>query len=226
MSASRRAGLPADHPARAPYRDRSTAAAYATRRFQAGSGPATDRREREALEFLLEATGLRPGATVLDCPAGGGRLAGLLAARGFRVVAADQSPAMLAHAVPALRGAGLPARVVAADALRLPFRDGAFDLVLCHRLFHHMARPEERAALLRSLRSASRRWVLVSWFDAFSLQHVRRALRRPFRGSGRHAVAGSRFRREAAAAGLFPAAERALRPLVSELRLTLMEVRS
>lgn len=68
----------------------------------------------------------RPDGTYLDCCAGTQDLAAELGNRsGFRgrVVAADFVPAML------LRGIGKSARVVptAADALRLPFADAAFD---------------------------------------------------------------------------------------------------
>jgi SAM-dependent methyltransferase len=216
-------GLPPGHPARAPYRDPAAAEAYARDRFARGSGPATDLREREVLAEMLARTGLGRGARVLDCPAGAGRLAGLLAARGFEVVAADQSGAMLGHAAGALAGAGLPRRLAAADALALPFRAGSFDLVLCHRLLHHLGREEERRALLGALAAATRRWVLLSWFDAASLQHLRRALRGPFRPSRRHAVSRGTLLRDAAAAGLAPVAFRALRPWVSELTFDLLE---
>ena len=69
----------------------------------------------------------------------------------------------------------------------------------------------------------TRRWVLLSWFDAASLQHLRRAIRRPFRPSGRHAVTRAVLLRDAAAAGLVPAAGRALRPWISEVSFTLFE---
>jgi SAM-dependent methyltransferase len=215
-------GLPPAHPARAPYREATAADAYAKDRFTRGTGPATDRREREALAEMLARTGLGRGARVLDCPAGAGRLADLLAARGFDVVAGDQSEAMLGHAAGALSGAGLPRRLAAADALALPFRDASFDLVLCHRLLHHLATEPERRALLASLAAASRRWVLVSWFDAATLQSLRRAIRRPFRPSGRHGLLRAALERDAAAAGLAPVAFRALRPFVSELTFALM----
>jgi hypothetical protein len=113
--------------------------------------------------------------------------------------------------------------MAAADALALPFRPGSFDLVLCHRLAHHLETEAERRALLGALAEASRRWVLLSWFDAFSLQNLRRAIRRPFRPSRRHAVSRSALVRDAAAAGLRPVALRALRPLVSEITFALLE---
>jgi len=216
-------GLPPAHPARAPYRDPAAADAYARDRFARRSGPATDRREREVLAAVLARAGLRPGDRVLDCPAGAGRLSGLLGGRGLAVFSAEPSGPMRAHAAAALAAAGLPRRVAGADALALPFRDRSFDLVLCHRLAHHLEAAEERRALLRSLAAASRRWVLVSWFDAVSLQHLRRVLRRPFRPSRRHAVTRGTLLRDAAAAGLRPVALRALRPRVSELTFALLE---
>ncbi len=206
------------HPGRVPYRDPAVAAAYAMGR--AGSG--MDRREQEALGEVLDRAGLAAGARVLDCPAGGGRLAGFLAARRLSVVAADQSEAMLAHAAAALSGAGLPRRLAGADALSLPFRDGAFDLVLCHRLIHHLESEKERRDLLRSLAEATRTWVLLSWFDAASLQHIRRAMRRPFRPSRRHAVTRAVLLRDAAAAGLTPVASRSLRPWIGEVSFVLL----
>lgn len=211
-------GTDPGHAGRAPYRDPAVAAAYA--RDRAGSG--MDRREQEALGEVLDRAGLAPGARVLDCPAGAGRLAGFLAARRLSVVAADQSEAMLGHAAGALSGAGLPRRLAAVDAAALPFRDGSFDLVLCHRLIHHLGTEGERRALLRSLAAATGEWVLLSWFDAASLQHLRRAVRRPFRPSGRHAVTRSTLVRDAAAAGLRPVAFRALRPWISEVSFVLL----
>ncbi len=216
-------GIPADHPSRSPYRDAGTAAAYAAERFTTGSGPAADRREREALAEMLDRAALPRGARVLDCPAGAGRFADLLAARGLSTVAADQSTEMLAHAARALSAASLPRRLAAADATALPFADRSFDLVLCHRLLHHLPEEAQRRALLRSLAAASRRWVVVSFFDARSLQHLRRAIRRPFRPSARHAVTRTVFEKDAAAAGLRTAAVRAVRPLLGELTLALLE---
>ena len=216
---SERRGTDPGHAGRVSYRDPAVADAYARER----AGSPMDRREREALSELLDRAALPPGARVLDCPSGAGRLADLLAARRLSVVAADQSGPMLGHAAGALSGAGLPRRLAAADALALPFRDGAFDLVLCHRLIQHLPAEAERRALLRALAAASRRWVLLSWFDAASLQHLRRALRRPFRPSGRHAVTRAVLERDAAAAGLRTAASRALRPWISEVSFVLLE---
>ncbi|WP_420463946.1 ubiquinone/menaquinone biosynthesis methyltransferase [Candidatus Palauibacter sp.] len=83
---------------------------------------------------LLELTDLRPGHRVLDLAAGTGDLArGALdraARKGFeiRVVAADLTPEMMRAG--RTRGSGALQGWIGADALRLPFPDGAFDRVL------------------------------------------------------------------------------------------------
>jgi SAM-dependent methyltransferase len=63
------------------------------------------------------------GRDVLEVGAGAGQCSAWLAARGARAVALDLSAGMLGHAP-----AGVRARSVQADATRLPFADGAFDL--------------------------------------------------------------------------------------------------
>jgi demethylmenaquinone methyltransferase/2-methoxy-6-polyprenyl-1,4-benzoquinol methylase len=83
---------------------------------------------------LLELTDLRPGHRVLDLAAGTGDLArgalDLAARKGFeiRVLAADLTPEMMRTG--RTRGSGALQGWIGADALRLPFPDGAFDRVL------------------------------------------------------------------------------------------------
>jgi SAM-dependent methyltransferase len=61
-----------------------------------------------------------PGGVLLDIAGGTGNYAQVFQARGFDVVVLDASSEMLAHAKRKLRP---PAKVVAGDAERLPFRD-------------------------------------------------------------------------------------------------------
>ena len=72
---------------------------------------------------------LRPGDRVLDCCAGTGDLTLALARAGARAVGADFCVPMLVRAVvkQARRCAAAPVPFVAADTLRLPFRDATFD---------------------------------------------------------------------------------------------------
>jgi ubiquinone/menaquinone biosynthesis C-methylase UbiE len=196
-----------------PYRrEPGYAERYRDRRFSTGHGERTDRRERAALRALL-ASVPAPAGPWLDVPAGAGRLCSLLPGP---VVQVDRDAAMLAlTAAPGPRVRGC--------ASALPFADGAFAGVLCCRLLQHLPRPEERIAVLRELARVSRGPVVVSFFDAWSLLHLRRRLRRWLGKprSGRGATSRSTFRREALAAGLVPVRAVALLRLVSEQTLVL-----
>jgi ubiquinone/menaquinone biosynthesis C-methylase UbiE len=73
-----------------------------------------------------------PGRRTLDLARGEGRLSRLLAALGHRVVGIDASPTMVRPA--ATHEDRQP--ILLADATALPFRDGAFDLVVAYMCLH------------------------------------------------------------------------------------------
>jgi SAM-dependent methyltransferase len=55
-----------------------------------------------------------------------------------RATCTDISPGMLATLQANARGLGLKVKTVSADAERLPFKDGSFDIVLGHAVLHHI----------------------------------------------------------------------------------------
>ena len=197
-----------------PYvRPEGYAEHYRDRRFAIGSGPRTHRREARAIRALLAtaAPGASPTSDVrpwLDAPSGTGRLSDLLPGP---VVQVDRHAPMLA-ACPG------DAPRIAASVHELPFADAAFAGVLCHRLFHHLPTPDERVAVLRELARVTDGPILLSFFHAGSVQHLRRTVRRRFgkTRSGRVAVSLRQMLRDADAAGLRLAAARPLLPLISE----------
>jgi len=148
--------------------------------------------ERRIVEAILRECDVR--GSVLDVPCGAGRFLSLLAARARPVVGADASGPMLELA----RAAAEPPRpCVRCDARRLPFADGAFELVFTMRLLHRVRHRDERAAVLKELARASRRWVLFSFYNRRSLRGLRSALRGRYAGETRGRIAA-----EAAEAGL------------------------
>ena len=102
--------------------------------------------------------------SVLDLGCGTGqllqRLADELSVR--HLVGCDFSAGMLAHAGERLAGAHRSPALVRGDALRLPFRDGAFDAVVSTEAFHWF--PDQDAAIAEIGRVLVRGGVLLLAF--------------------------------------------------------------
>lgn len=94
----------------------------------------------------FERLGIGPGTRVLDVGCGSGRHSGEALRRGARVTAVDASAAEVEKASGLLQamseqgeappGAGFEA--VVADARRLPFSSGSFDVVIVSEVFEHI----------------------------------------------------------------------------------------
>jgi SAM-dependent methyltransferase len=82
----------------------------------------------EAVRWLVEATGLGPGKTVLDVGAGTGKLTRLLASSGARVVAVEP--------IAEMRALIEDAETVEGTAEALPFDDGSADAITVAQAFH------------------------------------------------------------------------------------------
>ncbi len=97
---------------------------------------------------------------ILDVGTGAGDMPIAFARRGWQVVAADVNPLVLDIANAGLAGmTGI--EVVEADAVALPFDDGAVDVAHCSLLVHHLA-PEAAVMALREMRRVARRGVVVN----------------------------------------------------------------
>jgi ubiquinone/menaquinone biosynthesis C-methylase UbiE len=106
------------------------------------------------LDAMLAAAELSGGEQILDLGCGTGHTALAFAARGAEVEALDLTAEMLAQGRRLARERGLSnVRFREGDAARLPFADGAFDVVTSRLSAHHYARPEaairEAARVLR-----------------------------------------------------------------------------
>lgn len=129
-----------------------------------GSTPALLRRAAPLVTRAAHA-GVAP-ISVVDVGTGGADVPLALVrwarARGHRVrvVALDASPAVLACARLAARGAD-GVRLIAGDALRLPLRSGSVDLALCSLTLHHLT-DEAVVGLLRTMADVARVGFVVS----------------------------------------------------------------
>ncbi len=107
-------------------------------------------RERQYREDLLDLAGVAPGHCVLDIGCGTGTQAIATHRRvqpGGSVVGVDVSENMLATARRKVRRAGVDIAFHHADAARLPFADGRFDVVTIATVMH-MIPPSQRRLCL------------------------------------------------------------------------------
>jgi len=133
------------------------------RRLFAGIAPEYDRmgsvlsvgQDPRWRRFLVSKVNAIPGSWVLDVATGTGLVARELASKNVRVVGLDQSQAMVARGVEALRRRRLEGRVrfVLGQAQALPFADGSLDAVTFTYLLRYVDDPAATVAeLVRVLR--------------------------------------------------------------------------
>lgn len=116
----------------------------------------------EAVEELLAALRLRPGARVLDLAAGTGKLTRLLTAAGLEVVAVEPLEAMRAELVAALPSV----EALAGTAEAIPLAGAAVDAVLVAQAFHWFDPPRALAEIHRVLRPGGGLGLVWNSWDA------------------------------------------------------------
>jgi ubiquinone/menaquinone biosynthesis C-methylase UbiE len=144
--------------------------------YETPEGRRADRLEKASLRQLLESF---PGAhSVLDVGCGTGHFTRWLSEQGLVAVGLDLSEEMLAEAK-VLDGVSL----VRADAHRLPFGDGTFDLVAFITALEFLDNPQE--ALAEALRVA-RRGLLLGVLNRWSVLGLKRRCMELFRPTVYH----------------------------------------
>jgi ubiquinone/menaquinone biosynthesis C-methylase UbiE len=139
------------------------------------------------LDLLLAGRGV---LDALDVGCGTGFLALELAGRGHRVTGVDFAPAMLAEARRKAAASGLSIRFEEADAERLPFAAGSFDLAISRHLLWTLPHPE--AAIdewIRVVRPGGRLVIVDGQFDVTAPA----ALAEGARASAEYAVVGDQL---------------------------------
>jgi len=156
--------------------DEEDIAAHYEAWYETPEGRRADELEKASLRQLLE--GFPQAQSVLEVGCGTGHFTRWLREQGLAAVGLDLSEEMLAEAR-ALDGVLL----VRGYAHRLPFADGAFDLVALVTALEFLDGPQE--ALAEALRVA-RRWLLLGVLNRWSLLGVKRRLMELFRPTVYH----------------------------------------
>lgn len=120
-------------------------------------------------------TGVRPGGRILDIPCGTGQYTWRLAAEGFEVVAADNSPQMVEVAARPQCEAKIQPKFQVADLFNMEFEPGSFDAALCIRFLHLLKAAERREAVRQLARMAE--IVVIDYSHKYTLKHLSRVLR-------------------------------------------------
>jgi ubiquinone/menaquinone biosynthesis C-methylase UbiE len=154
---------------------------YEEHRFQRrGRTRRLDRWEKRIAQRMFDLAGQE--SHIVDVPCGPGRFVPVFGGA-RKLTLADLSP----HAVEVCRERtrGMPhVEVFESDVRSLPLEAASADLCFCMRLFHHFRDDDARRAALRELARVSKRYVVVSFYNARSLRFLRRRLlRRKIRGN-------------------------------------------
>jgi SAM-dependent methyltransferase len=133
---------------------------FRARAERAGAGSRPTPSNREAARWLP------PGGGVLDVGAGGGAASLPLAGVAGRVVAVDESSAMVEAFLAAAAGAGLRAEGVQGRWPEVAVRVGPADVVVCHHVLYNVA---DLAPFAAALTDHARRRVVVELTDRHPL---------------------------------------------------------
>jgi SAM-dependent methyltransferase len=132
---------------------------------------------RAELRLVERAFGVVPRGRVLDAPCGGGRIALMLAGKGYSMTAGDLSDSMIEITRKNVAAQGLDIPVTRADVEQLAFGNRSFDSVISFRLFHHFPTAEIRARVVKELCRVADGHVALSYFSPLSFTSIRRWMR-------------------------------------------------
>jgi len=141
---------------------------FRSRARRAGSRPATP-------SNLEAARSMPEGGSVLDVGAGAGAASLPLAGLAGRLVAVDESPAMVASFLNAADAAGVPAEAVEGRWPEVAGRVGPADVVVCHHVLYNVA---DLAPFALALTGHARRRVVAELTDRHPLAGLRPLWRR------------------------------------------------
>ena len=184
--------------------------------------PAKDRKEMRVIERAFK---LIPPGRVLDAPCGGGRVARLLAGKGYTMTCGDLSEGMIEVAREKMAEEKLDIPVDRQDLEKLTYGDRHFDAAVCFRVFHHFPNREIRGRVVHELCRVSARHVAISYVSPISLTAWKRRIRKTLlkKPSSKHATSLKEVTGYFEAEGFRLVQDFAQSPVISSLHLAVFE---
>lgn len=140
------------------YQSEDVVQKYDDRRFKGGlAGPKSERKWRMILKAVEGIDGIR---TVMDLPCGTGRFTSRILDHGWRLINADISHPMLAKARKYTKGSDNYLGSARMNAEKLPFADGALDLVISIRFLMHVPK-DVRIRIFTEYARVCKRYVVL-----------------------------------------------------------------
>ena len=114
--------------------------------------------------------------TMLEIPCGGGRISSRLAGATDLLIEADIGVGQVLYGM-SQKKLEIPQIWMTASAFRIPLKDTSVDSVICIRLSHHLVTAKEREDLLTELLRVAKRYVIMTFFDHYSIKNLLRLVR-------------------------------------------------
>jgi SAM-dependent methyltransferase len=209
------------------YENPDVVADYSDARFLV-KRPRTHRRESGIVDHFFRIIGRVD--RVLDIPCGAGRFQKQLLGKAGALLEMDYSQAMTRKSRENFQKdrENDPARVrfSVGSILDIPCADKRSDVVFSMRIYHHFPDIGDRVNILRELKRAGRKWIILSFYNFWSYQHMRRLMKnaRSRRQSRRYAITLRQFYREVEEAGLRVRCFRSNARFFSEQTVALLEI--
>ena len=204
------------------YRNKTIADSYDSVRFSSVKGRFTDIREKFLIMRAIDFANIK--GPVLDIPCGTGRIMQLLLERGYHVTGADISDAMMRHARERTKQYASRVQFKKGNIEDLEFDDNSFEAIIAIRFLHHVP-ARLHTEILKEVHRVTRRWVVLTYSNKYTVQNIRRDLISIFTKFPRYSISPNLFKQEVKEAQFKIVKYMPLMPIFSESVVVLLEKR-
>ncbi len=202
------------------YQSASIADEYEKRRFSTLKGRLTDKLEKYCIRKALSIAS--PIVSILEVPCGTGRITEMLLESDYRVMAVDISEKMMKHAKERNKKSRKKVSFEIGDIEGLKYDENSFDLILTIRLLHHIPVALHKK-VFQQLHRTTRKWVLISFSNRYTVQSIRRDIVAYFKKGKRYSIAPSLFKKEVRENGFRIVKYSPIMPILSESVIVLLK---